>query len=364
MKKSSIIIIAVLLYLIACKNAKKPTEEIFLRNTSITSGYDTAKAQQKGLILISNSAGCTMCELFEVDLMKDQNYANSIYSNFVLQRIDENSMGNRWLARILNRGSFPIFLFFNPKMELIGIEMGAINKKEMENYVANTLKGQKWVDQHYQPGNETNMPANKLLTYVENSYKAQLYWTQSLAKQRENFDKIEPALKASIATYSTFFNNHLLAKYYIIKKDTAQSKKAAQRALTVNDPTSLRFNASLRTELKMIMDPNYSIYSEPYIAVGEIEKQLGEIKFGEKKTVIFKITNMGKEQLLFKKPYTSCGCTLANYPKQGIKPKQTDVITVNFTANKPGEFTHFIDVGANAANSPLQLTIKGVVLGD
>lgn len=364
MKKPFIIIIAALSSLVACKNVKKPTEDSFLRNTSITSGYDTAKVQQKGLILISNSAGCTMCELFEVDLMKDQDYANSIYSNFVLQRIDENSIGNRWLARILNRGSFPIFLFFNPKMELIGIEMGAMNKKEMENYITNTLKGQKWVDQHYQPGTETNMSANRLLTYVENSYKAQLYWTQSLTEQRENFDKIEPALKASIAAYSTFFNNHLLAKYYIINKDTTQSKKAAHRALAINDPSSLYFNAGLRTELKTIVDVNYDIYSEPYMAIGETEQQLGQIKFGEKRNITFKITNLGKETLLFKKPYTSCGCTIANYPEKGIKPKHINTITVSFTANKPGEFTHFIDVGSNATNSPLKLVIKGLVSGD
>lgn len=305
-----------------------------------------------------------MCELFEVDLMKDEAYAEKVYSNFALQRIDENSMGNRWLARILNRRSFPIFLFFNHKMELIGIEMGAINKKEMEGHVTNTLKGEKWVDRHYQPGNETNITANKLLTYVENSYKAQLYWTQFRSQQKENFDKIELSLKASITSYSTFFNNHLLAKYYAVKKDTLKSKRAANAALAIDDVSSLHFNAGLRTELKTLVTPNYNIYSEPYMAIGETEQQLGQIKYNEKKTIAFKITNPGRETILFKKPYTSCGCTIADYPKQGIKPKETGVITVDFTANKPGEFTHLIDIGSNATNSPLQLSIKGLVLGD
>ncbi|MDQ8005181.1 MAG: DUF1573 domain-containing protein [Pedobacter sp.] len=363
MKKLSLLLLLPLLGLIACKE-NKASKQSFLRNTSITSGIDSAKAQQKGLILISNKEGCSMCELFEVDLMKDEAYAEKVYSNFVLQRIDENSMGNRWLARLLNRGSFPIFLFFNNNMSLIGIEMGAINKKEMETYIANTLKGEKWVDKHYQPGAETNMPASKLLSYVENSYKAQLYWTQFRTKQKENFDKIEPALKTSIAAYPTFFNNHLLARYYTVKKDTIQSRKSATLALSFNDPTSLYFNANLRTELKYIVNPNYDIYSEPYIAIGETEQQLGQVKFGEKRTVSFKITNLGRETLLFKKPYTSCNCTLASYPEKGIKPKETGVLTVNFSATKSGEFTQIIYVTTNAINSPLELAIKGVVLGN
>jgi thioredoxin-related protein len=346
----------------ACKQNK--TKEVFLRNSSITTGYDTAKAEGKGLILISNKTGCSMCELFEVDLMKDEDYAKIIYNNFVLQRVDENVMGNKWLSRILNRGSFPICLFFNPKMELIGIEMGAINKKQMQELIEKTNKGDKWVDQSYHPGNETNIPYNKLLSYVESSYKAQLYWTQFRSKQKQNFDKIEPALKTSIAAYSTFFNNHLLARYYAIKKDTTKSLNAAKIALAVNDAASLYFNSSLRTELKMIGNPNYDIYSEPYIGIAETEQNFGHVKFGDKKIATFKITNLGREKLLFTKTLTDCNCTIADYPKQGIKPKESGIITINFSATKAGEFTHMAEIGSNAINAPLQLTIKGLVQGD
>ncbi|QIL37992.1 DUF1573 domain-containing protein [Pedobacter sp. HDW13] len=362
-KLSTVATLFLVFFLFSCK--QQPKKETFLHNQSITEGFQTAVSEKKGLILISNKSGCTICESFEVDLMKDKDYAESIYQNFVLQRVDENAVGNKWLARLLNRGSFPIFLFFNKKMQLTGIEMGAINKKEMGTYIARVLKGKKWVDHFYQPGDETGMSADRLLTYVENGYNAEYYWTLYQSKQNPaKIDLMEPALKKSIKAYSTFYNNYLLAKYYALKKDSIQSNEAAKLALSVNDGTSLYFNNGLRTELKMIIDSKFDAFKEPYVGISQTEQNFGNVKFGEKKIATFKVTNLGKAKLTFNNILSDCNCTVADYPKEGIEPKKSGNITLTFSSNKPGEFSHMAEIGSNAVNAPIQLTIKGVVLGD
>ncbi|WP_443937473.1 hypothetical protein [Pedobacter sp. MW01-1-1] len=63
MKKISIAI-SMLICLLACKEL--PKKEIIIYNQSFSYGFQAAQEENKGLILISNKAGCTMCELFGV----------------------------------------------------------------------------------------------------------------------------------------------------------------------------------------------------------------------------------------------------------------------------------------------------------
>lgn len=346
-------------------SCKQKSPEIFLRNNSLSKGFEEAKLAKKGLLLISNKSGCSMCELFEVDLMKDESYAQKIYKDFVVQRIDENASGSKWLSRILNRGSFPIFLFFNQDRKLIGIEMGAVKKHQMERLLIKVAKNETWVDQLYQPGSETGMSAEKLLSYVANLSEAQYQWEQySANKQISALNKIEHPLKESISIYPSFYNNYLLAKYYAAAQSQDLAARYAEAALRVENPAALYFNSGLRTELKMLINANYNVYEDAYMGLADVEQNLGKLKFGVKKSVAFPVKNIGKKDLSFSKIITDCECTVANYPKSPIKPGDTGIIHVNFTATRSGEFTHMLEIGANASNAPLQLTIKGLVLGD
>ncbi len=346
-------------------NEKQPATQTFLKDKSLHAGFEKAKAENKGLLLISNKTGCSMCELFEVDLMKDETYANQIYSDFVIQRVNENATGNKWLSRILNRGSFPIFLFFNKERKLIGLQMGAIKKDRMGKLLNKVRNSESWVDGHFQMGTEKDMSQEKILDYVGNVIEAQYQWdSYNLSKQKTALAKMEAPLKESINAYSTFYNNYLLSKYYALNNNSDQATKNAETALLVEDPAALYFNSGLRTELKMIADKNYNAYTDAYIGLPEVDKNLGKLKFAAKTMVEFPVKNIGKKDLFLNNIVADCNCTVANYPKTAIRPGDTGIIRVNFTASRSGEFAHMLEIGSNASNAPLQLTIKGLVLGD
>lgn len=346
-------------------NQKQTTTQTFLKDTSLLSGFEKARTENKGLLLISNKTGCSMCELFEVDLMKDEAYANQIYSDFVIQRINENATGNKWLSRILNRGSFPIFLFLNKDRKLIGLEMGAIKKEKMQQFLNKVRNAEPWVDHHFQMGTEKDMAPEKILSYVGNVIEAQYQWdAYNVSKQKAALEKMEAPLKESITAYSTFYNNYLLSKFYALNNNSVQATKSAETALLVEDPAALYFNSGLRTELKMIADKNYNAYDDAYIGLSEVDKNLGKLKFSTKTTIEFPVKNIGKKDLFLNNIIADCNCTIADYPKAAIKPGDTGIIKVNFTASRSGEFAHMLEIGSNAGNAPLQLTIKGLVLGD
>jgi|GEM_PF-3044472 len=363
LQKLLLIYLGILMLCVA--SCKSPAEETVLRNTSLFSGFEKAGTSNKGLILVSNKSGCSMCELFEVDLMKDQDYAQHIYKDFVIQRIDENATGSKWLSRILNRGSFPIFLFFDTERKLIGIEMGTVKKPQMEKLLEKVRKKEVWVDHYYQPGAESKMQSSRLLQYVGGLIESQYFWDQyGRNKDSAALTAMPEPLNRSLSAYPSFYNRYLLAKYYNTVKDDQKARETALAALAVEDPSALYFNSGLRTEMKMLVDANYNVYSDAYIGLSDTEQQLGKIKFGEQKTVDFSIKNIGKQDLILNKIITDCDCTVADYPKTAIKPGTNGIIHVNFTAKRSGEFTHMLEIGANASNAPLQLTIKGLVLGD
>ena len=63
----------------------------------------------------------------------------------------------------------------------------------------------------------------------------------------------------------------------------------------------------------------------------------------------FKFTNTGNADLIVKECNATCGCTVADFPKNNIKPGESGFITVTFnSANKHGQQIQTVTVGTNA----------------
>lgn len=356
-----LITLASTIIFISCKPEVKQT---YLHNVSIAKGFDTAKVEKKGLMLIANKAGCSMCEQFEIDLMKDNVYAQDVYKDFIIQRVDENVAGQKWLSRILNGGGVPIFLFFNTQNNLMAIKMGAISKTEMRRIMENIKRSKVDLDIRYKFG-KTDIDNKKLRIYLENLCLAQADWDRYNTKKVINgLRRLEQKLNTTVEIHNSFYNNYLLTKYYLSMNDTLKAKNVAERALIDEDPASLYFNAELRTELKMILNEKYNIYDDAYIGVNSIEKQLGNLQFGSTRQVAFRIKNLGKRDLIIDKVLPDCGCTIANYTRNKIRPGTYGNVELTFKAKNQGDFAHTVYLLSNAINGPIQLYIKGVVMGN
>src|SRR4030095_572046 len=60
----------------------------------------------------------------------------------------------------------------------------------------------------------------------------------------------------------------------------------------------------------------------------------GSIKEGNSVSYEFKFTNSGKSDLLISSATGSCGCTVADYPKEAITPGSDGVVKVTFDSKK------------------------------
>lgn len=101
---------------------------------------------------------------------------------------------------------------------------------------------------------------------------------------------------------------------------------------------------------------------EPMMAFDKTTHDFGKIKITDIVSVDFTIKNIGKAPLFLSEPRSTCGCTVASYPKEPIMPGQSNKISITFEPEKEGPFTKQITIFSNAENSPITLVIKGEVI--
>ena len=100
--------------------------------------------------------------------------------------------------------------------------------------------------------------------------------------------------------------------------------------------------------------------NRPEATFVEKGKQLDEVKEGTIVRTVYYFTNTGNADLLLNRVATSCGCTVAEYPKYPIKPGAKDSIVATFdTHDRPGYQAKGINIESNAG--PINLVFEIMV---
>jgi hypothetical protein len=88
----------------------------------------------------------------------------------------------------------------------------------------------------------------------------------------------------------------------------------------------------------------------------------GKVSEGEKVAYSFKFINTGKNDLIIANVIASCGCTVPTFPKEPIKPGNSEYINVQFDSKgRSGEFNKEVTIYANTIPNSTQLFIKGKI---
>jgi len=89
----------------------------------------------------------------------------------------------------------------------------------------------------------------------------------------------------------------------------------------------------------------------------------GTIEEGEVVQTVFTFTNTGSEPIVISNAKGSCGCTVAEWPKQPIAAGETGQFVVRFNSqNKVGMQSKRVTVTANTDPVNTYLTVKGEVI--
>ena len=87
----------------------------------------------------------------------------------------------------------------------------------------------------------------------------------------------------------------------------------------------------------------------------------GTIVKGSDGSCEFVFKNAGKTPLILNNVQASCGCTVPEWTREPVQPGKSGVIKVKYNTQIVSTFNKSITVTSNAKNSPVILSIKGVV---
>ncbi|MEL6142521.1 MAG: DUF1573 domain-containing protein, partial [Bacteroidota bacterium] len=89
----------------------------------------------------------------------------------------------------------------------------------------------------------------------------------------------------------------------------------------------------------------------------------GTVKAGELINRDFSFVNTGKVPLLITDARSTCGCTVADWPKDAVQPGERGNISVVFdTKNKKGNQNKAITITANTFPAATKLRVLGTVV--
>lgn len=125
-------------------------------------------------------------------------------------------------------------------------------------------------------------------------------------------------------------------------------------------------NETIDTDI--IHNPNSAAGYDSKASIPKIqfEKEMhdfGILTAGENISYSFKFTNTGNADLIISRCEASCGCTVADYPRQPIKPGEGGYVTVTFkSAGKSiGQQVQEVTVVTNAQPSRTKLRIQAKI---
>lgn len=89
----------------------------------------------------------------------------------------------------------------------------------------------------------------------------------------------------------------------------------------------------------------------------------GDIRQGDTVSHDFTFTNTGSHDLIITGARGSCGCTVPQWPKEPIKPGESNVIKVQFNSkNKKGAQNKTVTITANTRPSETKIYFTGNVI--
>jgi hypothetical protein len=96
-------------------------------------------------------------------------------------------------------------------------------------------------------------------------------------------------------------------------------------------------------------------------AWNETTHDFGNIPVSIPAEVTFTVKNIGTTPLIMTNAKSSCGCTVAEYTKEPVKPGESGIVKATYNAAHAGAFTKTVTVTFDGIASGDVLTLKGVV---
>jgi len=93
----------------------------------------------------------------------------------------------------------------------------------------------------------------------------------------------------------------------------------------------------------------------------ETRHDFGQLELNKPATVVFTFKNTGDKPAVISAARSSCGCTVAEYTKEPVKPGEEGQVKATYNAAREGDFSKTVTVTFDGITEPVVLLLKGTV---
>ena len=111
-----------------------------------------------------------------------------------------------------------------------------------------------------------------------------------------------------------------------------------------------------------VMKSRYFVNEQSVMSSSVVRISFGDIKKNEDCIAKFTLVNIGNKPIVIHDVETTCGCTIPKWNNSPIKNGDSTYISIRYDTSKTGRFAKKVFVHSNASNSPICLTIDGIVV--
>lgn len=103
--------------------------------------------------------------------------------------------------------------------------------------------------------------------------------------------------------------------------------------------------------------------AQAVIKFEKVSYDFGTFPETKQQSAVFTFTNTGDKPLIIQQAFSSCGCTVANFTKDPVKPGEKGQVSVTYNGKgkMPGPFKKAITIRSNASNSLARVYIEGTM---
>jgi hypothetical protein len=101
--------------------------------------------------------------------------------------------------------------------------------------------------------------------------------------------------------------------------------------------------------------------TESPIKWNETKHDFGQLELNKPGTVVFTFKNTGDKPVVISAARSSCGCTVAEYTKEPVKPGEEGQVKATYNSAREGNFSKSVTVTFDGITDPVVLSLKGTV---
>jgi len=313
---------------------------------------NTTASEDKYLLVVLTSPDCSACKAVNRNFEQLSQLMPGFEDNFVAVKLNIQKDKYKVLSQLLYTTGTPTIMVFDPNKKIKYLASGA-SPGILIDKLGKVINGHLQLPQISTSLYSSGRRLERLINLV---FEA---WIGLQASDKEP-TVILDILKESLRIEKYPMNQYLTCQVYHLLSNEQEEQACREQLDKMLSESDRILYGSLISSIGIQTIDNTD--NAVVLTLGESLLDYGELKANELKWYELIAVNQGSKPLVIQHISSSCNCTKVKLPHAPIAPGDTGTIMVGYHSEETGIIQKQLQVYSNAQNSPVNITLRGMVV--